>query len=63
MDKRKIKLRSLKKKLEAIQVKYPEINLKDLELKRDIIKYHEIFKEHFHLEFEIEHCPVCFKRL
>ena len=63
MDKRKVKLRQLKKKLEAIELKYPDINLKDFDLKRDLIKYHEILKEHFYLDFEINHCETCGKKL
>ena len=58
-DKRKVKLRQLDKKMKDLQGKYPTIDLSDSHLLNDMKKHSELRYEHFHLKFDIEHCPTC----
>lgn len=59
----KQKLRSLKKKLERLQKKHPDINFEDSCKNYFRIKeYFDTRQEHFHLQFEIEHCHTCGKK-
>lgn len=58
-DKRKSQLRNIEKKMKALQDKHPDVNLNDFNLKEAFKDYHELFYQHFHLKFEIEHCPEC----
>lgn len=60
----KQKLKSIEKKIERIQERNPDIDLKVVNRYfGDIERYHKLQREHFHLQFEIEHCPTCFKKL
>jgi len=60
----KQKLRSLEKKMERLQSYSPDINLKEVSRHFGTIeKYFKLQREHFHLKFEIEHCPTCYKKL
>ena len=59
----KQKLKSIEKKMERLQNNNPEIDLKVVSrYLADIEQYSKLQKEHFHLQFEIEHCPNCFKK-
>ena len=60
----KQKLKSIEKKMERIQKNNPTIDLNTVSRYRsDIERYSKLKQEHFHLQFEIEHCPTCFKKL
>lgn len=57
----KAKLKSLEKKMERLQ-SYNSINLKEASRYfHDIERYYNLRQEHFHLEFEINHCQTCGK--
>lgn len=58
-DKRKAKLKRIENKMKSLQEKYPNIDLSDSHLQKAIKEYEELSFEHFHLKFEIEHCPNC----
>lgn len=58
-DLRKIKLKKLEKKLALIVERNPSIDLKNMQLLKDINEFHEVRKEAFYLRFEIEHCSEC----
>jgi hypothetical protein len=58
----KQKLKSLEKKMDRISSANPIINF--YEASRyfyDIERYYKLRQEHFHLEFEINHCQTCGK--
>jgi len=60
----KQKLKSLKLKMNRIEKKHPEIDFKFVSQRFfDIEKYYNLRQEHFHLEFEINHCQTCGKKL
>ena len=60
----KQKLKSIEKKMQRLQQNNPEIDLKVVSrYLADIERYAKLKNEHFHLQFEIEHCPTCFKIL
>ena len=60
----KQKLRSLEKKMERIQERNPEVDMKSTSRQfYDIATYHDLQLEHFRLQFEIEHCQNCGKKL
>jgi len=58
-DKRKVKLRQLEKKMKELQDEYPYTDLSDFRLQQAAKQYADWHYEHFHLKFEIEHCPNC----
>lgn len=60
---KKAELRRLEKKLEKLQQRYPDIPLRDYDLKKTINEYLEADLKAFHLRFEIEHCQTCGKKL
>jgi len=60
----KQKLKSIQNKMERLQQNNPDIDLKVVSRYfGDIERYCKLKREHFHLQFEIEHCPTCFKKL
>lgn len=60
----KQKLKSLERKMATIQKDYPEIDLAILNRYfNGIERYHKLKQEHFFLEFEINHCSQCGKKL
>ena len=60
----KQKLKSIEKKMDRLQKWHPDIDLKEVSRHfAGIEKYHKLQMEHFHLKFEIEHCPTCYKEL
>jgi hypothetical protein len=60
----KQKLKSLEKKMERLQKRYPDFDLsKATRYIGSIKKYHELELEHFSLEYEIEHCQTCGRKL
>jgi hypothetical protein len=60
----KQKLKSLKLKMDRIEKNHPEIDFKFVSQRFfDIEKYYNLRQEHFHLEFEINHCQTCGKKL
>ena len=57
----KAKLKSLEKKMERLQYSV-SIDLKEASRYfYDIERYYKLRQEHFHLEFEINHCQTCGK--
>jgi len=60
----KQKLKSIEKKMERLQNNNEIIDLK-LASRHffDIEKYYKLEREHFHLEFNINHCQTCGKKL
>jgi hypothetical protein len=60
----KQQLKSIEKKMERIQKNNPTIDLNTVSRYcSDIERYSKLKQEHFHLQFTIEHCPTCFKKL
>jgi hypothetical protein len=60
----KQKLRSLEKKMERIQERNTEVDMKVTSRRfYDIATYYDLQLEHFRLQFEIEHCKTCGKKL
>ena len=60
----KQQLRSIKKKMELIQKNNPDIDMKIADRHfGDIERYYKLSREHFFLEFEINHCEKCGKKL
>ncbi len=60
----KQKLKSIEKKMDRIQKNNPEIDLKLVSrYYSDIERYYKLRQEHFHLQFEIEHCSKCGKKI
>jgi hypothetical protein len=60
----KQKLKSLERKMATIQKDYPEIDLvNSVRYFGTIEKYFKLKQEHFFLEFEINHCSQCGKKL
>jgi len=59
----KQKLKSIEKKMQRLQDNNP-IDLKEASRYiHDIQKYYNLRQEHFHLEFSINHCNTCGKKL
>lgn len=58
-DKRKAQLKQIEKKMKSLQDKCPNIDLSDFKLQQAAKQYGELHYQHFHLKFEIEHCPNC----
>ena len=62
--KSKQKLKSIEKKMERIQNSVPEIDFKiTSRYIGQIQRYYELRQEHFFIQFEIEHCQTCGKKL
>lgn len=60
----KQKLKSLTAKMQRIEKNNPEIDFKLTSKKFfDIQKYYNLRQEHFHLQFKLEHCETCGKKL
>ena len=60
----KEKLKSIEKKMDRIQKCIPEIDLKEISNHFSFIeKYYNLRQEHFFLQFEINHCNKCGKKL
>ena len=60
----KQKLKSLEQRMNRIQKNHPEIDFKSVSQRFfDVEKYYKLRQEHFRLEFEIEHCQTCGKKL
>ena len=58
----KEKLKSIKRKMKRIEDRVPDIN----EMMRhfsDIDLYSKLWREHFHLKWEMDHCKTCGKKL
>jgi len=59
----KQKLKSLEKKMQRIEDRNPEIDIKHVSrFVRDIELYYDLRQEHFHLKFNMEHCQSCGKK-
>ena len=59
----KQKLKSLKAKMQRLEKNNPEIDFKLTSKNYFTIKnYFDLRQEHFHLEFEMEHCENCGKK-
>jgi len=60
----KQKLKYIEKKMELIQKNNPKLDLKEISgYYFDIEKYYKLRQEHFFLEFEINHCQTCGKKI
>ncbi len=60
----KQKLKSIERKLKLIEQNNKEINFFQAHRKvNEIKRYHELEIERFKLEFHINHCPTCGKKL
>ena len=60
----KQKLKSLERRMATIQKDYPEIDLANsIRFFGTLEKYFKLKQEHFFLEFEINHCNQCGKKL
>ena len=60
----KQKLKSLERRMATIQKDYPEIDLANVHRYIGAVqRYHKLKQEHFFLEFEINHCDKCGKKL
>jgi hypothetical protein len=60
----KQKLKSLEKKIERIKNSNTDFDFeKANRLFFDIQRFHNLKLEHFHLQFEIEHCSKCHQLL
>jgi hypothetical protein len=60
----KQKLKSLRLKMARIEKNNPEIDFKFVSQKFfEIEKYYKLRQEHFFLEFEMEHCATCGKKI
>jgi hypothetical protein len=60
----KQKLKSIKQKMDRIQKNNPEIDFKLVSrYYGDIERYYKLRQEHFYLQFEIEHCSQCGKKI
>jgi hypothetical protein len=60
----KEKLQSIKRKMQLIQKNNPELDLKLISNKFfDIERYYKLRQEHFFLDFEINHCITCCKKI
>ena len=58
----KQKLRSLEQKMKRLES--PDFDIKEAARHFGSIQaYYNLQREHFHLKFEIEHCPTCGKKL
>lgn len=59
----KQQLKSIEKKMERLQARNPDIDLKVASRYfHDIERHYKLRQEHFHLQFEIEHCSTCGKK-
>lgn len=59
----KQQLKSIENKMKRLQERNPDIDLKVVNRYfGDIERYNKLQREYFHLQFEIEHCPTCFKK-
>lgn len=60
----KQKLKSLENKMKRLQLRNIEIDLKvTSRYLGDIERYSKLKNEHFHLQFDMEHCQTCGKKL
>ena len=60
----KQKIRSIKKKMERLQENNHDIDLNYVCRKfGDIERYHKLKQDLFHLEFNLNHCEKCGKKL
>lgn len=60
----KAKLKSIERKMQVIQKNNPEIDLKIISGKFfDIERYYKLRQEHFFLDFKINHCETCGKKI
>jgi hypothetical protein len=60
----KQKLKSIEKKMDRIQKNNPEIDFKLVSrYYGDIDRYVSLRNQYFHLQFEIEHCSQCGKKI
>jgi len=60
----KEKLKSIERKMKLIQKNNPELDLKIISNKFfDIERYYKLRQEHFFLDFEINHCITCGKKI
>jgi len=60
----KQRLKSIEKKMERIQKSMPFFDFKAACRNfSEVSRYHELEREHFFSQFEIEHCKTCGKKL
>lgn len=60
----KQKLKSIEKKMQRIQSNIPDVDLKIISRHHNAINtYSKLSQEHFMLEFNINHCQTCGKKL
>ncbi len=60
----KQKLKSIEKKMERLQKNNPDVDMViTSRYFHDIERYYKLRQEHFHLQFEMEHCKTCGKKL
>lgn len=60
----KQQLKSIEKKMERIQKNNPDVDMKIASRYfHDIERYSKLKQEYFHLEFNINHCNHCGKKL
>lgn len=60
----KQKLKSIKKKMERLQKNNSDIDLEYVSQRfSDIQRYYNLKQELFHLEFNLNHCEKCGKKL
>lgn len=60
----KQKLKSIEKKMERLQKNNQDVDMKIASRYfHDIERYYKLRQEHFHLEFNINHCQTCGKKL
>lgn len=58
-----------KQKLRSLDQKMNRMKRMDFDIEEasrhfyDIERYYKLQREHFHLKFQIEHCPTCYKKL
>lgn len=59
----KQQLKSIEKKMDRIQLNNPDIDMKvSAQYFHDIERYYKLRQYHLKLQFEIEHCPTCYKK-
>lgn len=60
----KQQLRSIEKKMERLQKNNPDVDMKiTSRYFHNVERYYNLSREHFYLEFKINHCNHCGKKL
>lgn len=56
LNKKKRRLKTIEGKIEKLKSDFPEVDFKNMEIKRAYEKYHELVKELIYLKVDVQYC-------